>query len=248
MALTYFKYFGPPVAYSHPEGEVNLIRFDVQNHLSPRGLRFKATHTMHIGGDLLADTQAALLTRIGEIIDTYSYDDGDAILYGNDGTATPYAMYTDGGTNLTGVRVIQKSWPKGGREELVTARKFSVTLQTEYEEVDDQLLQFRESLRYIGNCGPRIWPVDLDVGAPVLQIINQQTHQRIIQQGRAIGWAGYPVYPDPIFSSPVLEHQDQREVELHGPQFMGKLFRGYEISWRYIFSAASAQVAAPNYQ
>lgn len=244
MGLTYFKYGN----YTHPEGEVNLIRYDVQNKLSPRGFRLSAVHTMHIGGTLLGDTQAALLTRAAEIIDNYSYDDYDAILYDNDGNASRYAMYTNQGTNLTGVRVIQKSWPKGGYEELATARTFSVTLQAEFDEVYDQVVSFRERLRFIGTGGPRIYALDLAEDAPILQQVNAYTHQKIVQVGSAVGWAGYPTYPGPVFSSPVLEHEDQREVELVGPEMMGKLYRGYEASWRYEFSAASAQVAVPNYE
>lgn len=237
-------------AYEHPEGEVDLYSYDVRNRLSPRGLRVSTIHTMHIGGTICAVDQPTLLTRCQEIVDEYEFDNRDAILYDNTSPtplATTFAMYTDAADSISGTRVIHKSWPKGGYEELVTARTFSVQIQCEFEEVYDQVMSFREHLRFIGTGGARIFAVDLATGTPELQAINQYTHQRIIQYGHAVGWAGYPSYPGPIFSSPVLEHLDRREIELHGPTFRGKQYRGYEVSWRYEFSAATAQVAVPNY-
>jgi len=243
MAFTYFQYG----SYPHPQGEVNLLRYDVQNRLSPRGFRLSAIHTMHIGGELLGDDQAAVLVRAAEIIDAYAIDDVDATLFDNAGNASRYRMQTNAGNNLTGVRVIQKSWPKGDYEELASQRTFAVTLQCEIDEVYDQLISFRERLRFIGTGGPRIADFEYATATPTQQIINTFTMQRIIQSGSAVGWGGYPIYPGPIFGGAVLEHQDQREIDLGGPQMMGKLYRGYEVEWRYAFSAVSAQVAVPNF-
>lgn len=232
----YFQYG----TYRHDDNEVNLTRMNIRYRLSPRGLRLSRIITLYLQGEICEDTQAEITAKVQELINAYSVDYVNCALHQDDGTATPHGL--DNGTSLTGVHVIQRSWPKGGPSEYATARTFSVTLEAEYPDTDSQLVEWEESLSYVGNTGPRFIVQDTYFG-PFAQLTALKTTQRIVQFGRAVGFTAYVLPPGPLF--PLIEHQDRRMVTLGSGKMQGQVACYFPTSWAYHFSTDVSIEAAP---
>jgi hypothetical protein len=118
----------------------------------------------------------------------------------------------------------------------------SVTLQAEYDDVEDNIVQWKEKIVYIGNCGPQFTDVQTFFGVITVRTALA-TPQRIIQSGTAIGWQGYVSPPGPYL--PNLERPHVRRVELEGGQNMGLQARLYGTSWTYTMVATQPQTIFP---
>lgn len=236
MATSYFKYG----SYAHPQGEVNLSRFDIRPNYTARGKRYSITYIMHIAGEIIASGQAAVITRINELISAYSTNDLSAVLYDNTGLATPHILDATNPNAITPVQVIQRSWPKGGPEELANCRNFSITLSQEVLDTESGIYQYSDSLQFIGNAGAAYRASQYATGVPRLQQTNQYTIQRIIQNGYAIGVNGY-VTPAALRFAPIaaIEHADQRRIFWGTPQYRGRSSIFYPCRWTYFYSTAS---------
>lgn len=235
----YFRYG----SYTHPAGEVNLARYLVREKKSNRGRRISLIHTMFLEGEICAYGQAAITARIEQLIDTYSVNYQDAALYQDDGQPTPHSLFNGRPDCISGVRVVQRSWPKGDGAEYATGRTFSITIEAEFDAAESQIIAYEESITIVGNCGPRIEVVELATGAPVLQVLNQKTAQRIIQSGSSIGYGGYVLPFGSLY--PTFEHVDRRIEKPGTPAFQGQGYRYYPFQWTYFHSLAIPQTPIP---
>lgn len=229
--MSYFVYNG----YQHESGEVNLTRMNITYTPSSRGLRMERTDTLYLEGEIMASGAAAVLTRAQEIINTYNNDYGNARLYLDDGTATTHGLENDSPFNITGVHVMDRSWPKGGAEELANMRTFKITLQATYADNESQLIQWEETLEFQGTGGPRIEVIETYFG-PIAYTQALATAQRIVQSGHAIGYTAYVTPPGPIF--PEVEHVDRRVIRLGSAKQRGRIATFYPSSWQYYFTTA----------
>jgi hypothetical protein len=232
----YFK-FG---SYQHPDNEVNLTTYEVTTQRSPRGRPMKTTIRLHINGQLQAAGQSALNTKIAELIDVYSQSnmDQDCGLYHDDGTVTRHKLESSNtnSANLTGVRLVHRSWPRSEPEEYATCRSFYIVLEAVYRDLESQLIDFHERLYGIGTTAPAFLWTLLASGRPKRQMIHTWTLQTLVQEGYATGFDGWPVNflygPGPLF--PALEDQERRTIYRTGPRYLGRAFANYRIDWRYI--------------
>lgn len=238
-----FTYAG----HTHPEGEVVLTKYEVLPLYTQRGHRKEAIYRMTIQGELI-ETGQALLDKIAVLIDAYSVDGGDAILYAPNGVATRHQLIQNVTANLSGVHVVHRSWPKADAAELATVRTFYVVLEATYAEQTSEILWFQESIRHIGTTGPRWVAIPQYSGPPIIQLIHQVTPQKILQSGMIVGFQGYPLgnVPGPIL--PALEHTDERVVEMMSPQYRGRKFTDYGIRWHYSMTSITPQSLIPNFQ
>lgn len=238
---TYFSYGG----HTHPEGEVVLTAYEVIPRYSDRGRRREATYRMHIMGELIYQG-AELNQKIAELIDAYSIDDQDAVLYMPDGTPTRHALYVNDPGNISGVHVAYRSWPKGDAAELCTTRTFYIRLEAIQLEPTSEIVWWQEQVRTIGTTGPQWAMIPQASGPPVPQVIYQQTPQTIIQTGMAVGLEGYPLgrMPGPLL--PQWEHLDERVVETMSPQFRGRRYTDYGIRWAYKMTSPVPNNLFPN--
>src|SRR5690606_9658498 len=110
-------------------------------------------------------------------------------------------------------------------------RTFSVTLEAEYADVDDQVVSWSESLRFVGNCGPVWQPVTTWSGIMPYTSAPRSV-QRIVQSGSATGFQGYILPPGSLF--PDIEHQHLRDIELGSGKMQGRLACYYPSRWSYI--------------
>lgn len=227
----------------HEAGEVNLTRMNIRYRMSPRGKRVSRIDTLYYQGEIIADGYAAVIARAQTIIDMYSLDYGNAGLRMEDGTLTPHRLNNDDPLCMSGVRVVERSWPKGGPEELANMRTFHVTLEAEYSDNDDQLLSWQETLEFYGNGGPRWEAIDTYFG-PYRNEECLATAQRIVQTGSALGFTAYPFPPGPIF--PHLEHQNRRYVAPGSGKMQGQFACYFPMRWTYYMTALSYVEAFPN--
>lgn len=227
--MSYFRYG----SHTHVTNEVNLTRMDIRNILSPRGRRMEKEIRLYLQGEIQA-TGTELLTKIATLIDqAYLNDYQDAALYLDDDTKTRH--FLDNSGSITGVRIIQRSWPKGDGAELAVKRSFSVTLAAIYPDCEDQLISWTESLKFIGNGGPRYEVVETFDG-PQAFLVAKKTAQRIIQKGEGVGYTATVLPPGPIF--PAVEHQDIREHELVSGHQRGQIATHYKTTWLYRMTSA----------
>jgi hypothetical protein len=220
--------------FQHPANEVNIARMDVRARYSPRLLRTSLIFTIYLEGELLADTQATINDKIVALANAYSVDGLDFGFYRDDGTVTSHRLPSNDPASITGVRVINRSWPQGDAAEFAVKRTFAITLQAEYTSADSQLWAWQESVEFIGNCGPRFEVIETYEG-PIVQQLALRTSMKIIQSGSAIGYAGYVMPPGPLL--PGIEHQEQRRVSLGSAKRQGRLALFYPSSWVYTHTA-----------
>ena len=220
--------------YQHAANEVTIVSMKKRRRLSPRGYMRSNIVTMELHGEILETTQAAFKTKIAELEEAYSEDGGDAIFYHDDGTPSEHQIIS--ANTMSGTVVRDLSYPFGMQpEEYATQRKFRIVLEAEHNWSEKQVLFFHETLRWIGNCGPRWKAIETAYGPPVVQSVSLQTVQKVIQEGQAIGLDGYPIYPGPLFDT--LEHGHLRDLKMFGPKEWRNKHSEYGIRWRYVFSS-----------
>lgn len=226
----------------HEPGEVNLTRMNIRYRDSPRGKRVSRIDTLYLQGEIMADGFAATIARANAIIEMYRFDYGNAALRMEDGTLTPHGLNNDDPLNMTGVRVVERSWPKGGPEELANMRTFHVTLECEYSDNDDQLISWNETLEFYGNTGPRFEVIDTYFG-PFANLECLSTAQRIVQTGSAVGFTANVLPPGPLF--PSVEHLDRRYVKVGSGRQQGNFACYFPTWWTYYFTSGSYLEAFP---
>lgn len=238
-------------AHQHPNNEVNLVNYEVIPQLSDRGRPETTRIRMHVIGEILVDQtlttptarQADLNTKITTLINAYSLAnmDQNCGLYHNDGTITRHKLESSAtnAANISGVRMVYRSWPKGDPAEYATMRSFYIILEAIYRDLESQLVSYSEKVHGIGTTGPRHSWTEHATGLPTREIINQRTVQTLIQEGYAIGFDGWPAQflygSGPLF--PNLEQLNRRQITRSGPNFMGRQFAYYRVDWRYVMES-----------
>ena len=230
-------------SYTHDANEVNLVSFNQRTKRSGRGLVESTVKTVTLEVVLIPSTatQANIKSAIEELEDAYGVDGRDWALYHDDGTRSLHSLTSR--DSISGVRVMSLDYPKGDGAEYATQRTASIVLEAEYPGPSN-LLQFQETIRFMGNGGARYrWAETLN-GPPQRQLINLRTVARATQSGTAVGHLGEPEFPSPIW--PDLELLDLRERNRHGPQFDGNAFKYWGISWNHQFESGSPLFGEPN--
>lgn len=219
-----------------------------QTLFSPSQIQRSIVERWTIQGLLQADTQEGLLAAVQEMIDAYSVQAQDAVLYLPDGvTPTPHQLISS--QTVGGVRVTQQpsfeQW-RGG--ELGLYRSYTIALEAELPSADPaaQLLDWQETLTFVGGGPLFIYLATLN-GLPVYQQTQQFTTYKVSQTGRAVGFMGWPLPPYPIW--PAAEHQEQRLLSRSTPRRVGASTGAadieWEVTWGYQFESSLALVGTP---
>lgn len=230
-----FQYGG----YVHPDFEVNLANYTVQTRISPRGKMLSRIYRLHLEGEVLGES-SEITTRLNGILTAYYQQNQDAKFYVN-GALTPH--YAFNSNSISGVKVMGISHPVADAAEYAVKRTIHIDLQSEQEDPESQLVDWQETVRWVGNTGPREeWFQGLI--RPRKQRLCLATVQQIIQSGSSIGWAGYVLPPGPLL--PLSEHQEQRQVELGTPKSFGQALRLYPCQWTYTHAMSNYTEISPN--
>lgn len=223
-------------SYTHALGEARVVitRDPLEN---AAGDYYGYVERWDIEGLLLADDTTALSTAIAALEAAYAAGGYDLTLLLPDGV-TPsqhrlLAASCKGGTKIA--RPV--SYPVGAGAEYTTFRTYSLAIAGEIPLASGQnpIVEWRETLAFVGNGGPRFVVQELRNGPPQIQQVSERTPVRCVQSGRAVGYQHYPFPPQPIW--PVFEQREQRQVNLTSPELTGsgasRSFQNYEITWSY---------------
>lgn len=185
-----------------------------------------------------------LNTAIGQLKEAYAVDGRDLVMLLPDGTASTHVLRT--ADTLGGVRVVAPpSFPEGTGPELRTMRTFSLALEAVIPLADPEtaLRSFQETLTFSGG-GRRYGHLEPNAGAPVKQLLKQQTVFRATQSGRAVGLYRYPPMPLPMW--PAARVEENPEETRTSPQRTGSALHDYTTTWTYSFASAIRLVGNPN--
>lgn len=238
--MTTFRYR----TLTHPDHEVELVRFYRRASFSKRGVRDKVTIGMFLKGWVVANPQSSITARIQEVEDAYSYDGGDAVLLLDDGSESPHSLKSSHPTNISGVRVLDFQWVTENPAEYATNRTFTVQLEADYADIVSQIIFWYEQLEFIGNGGPRYELVEFPLGTPLPYRVCEFTKQTIIQSGKSLGYFGYvepfgSLWPDSL-------HQDKVRIVRGTPEFNGKLYTNYPMQWTFPHSRSVPTDGTPS--
>lgn len=231
MILTYGS-------YTHEDSEVRLS-IAKQAELTPSGVPYKIRETWDIGGVLHGASVSAVTTAIAALEAAYEKHGQNLILYESNGS-TRTAHYLIAADMLTGPTVIRPpSYPNGSGADYTTFRQYQITVEAEYEAgaAQDRLLSWEETIQVNGNGGPRYVVIELRNGPPQRQQVSEATPIAAVQAGRAVGLAGYPLPPAPLW--PAFVEQQSLAVSYGHPRAtttpQGTKYTEWPVTWQYNF-------------
>lgn len=236
----YFQYG----SYIHAEAEVILSSISRSTEYSPRGEPILSRVSLAIQGVIQADSATLLGPKLDALETAYARHGQTAGLFQTGGIRTTH--FLPNGTALGGVRSSGVSYPDGEGVEYVTSRTYSVTLSADYPFNGVTLLEFQETLSFVGTCGPRFVWLDTLNGPPEKQIVQQKTTQRVVQSGSALGYFNRPPPPPPLW--PGNEHEKERQIVLTSPRIVFGRAVDHGISWSYSFESAVPLLGVPRTQ
>jgi hypothetical protein len=236
----FFSYGG----YDHDANEANLLSWSERPIYNQRLKRQVVRKTMTIEGNLLPDTasQDSIKNKIEELEAAYARDGENAGLYHDNGTPSPH--FLDSSSTIGGVRIIEKSFPKGNSAEYSVWRNYRITLEADFPVFENELVLFEENLSITGNSGPRRVVIESRVGAPQLQVTTQRTLTTAVQSGRAIGFTRRPQPARVLF--PHFLQDDRVTINRIAPQTQGNRLVNWGIQWNYPYLSPIPLFGVPN--
>lgn len=232
--------------FTHDNGNMAVVeRFTVDPVRDDRGIWRTTRKRMYLRGVVIDDTQADIRTKLDAIQNAYGGDNFDIALYEDDGTRSHY--YLTSGDSLGGVKVVARDYPELGQpSQYATGVDYRIIVEAEYPANELSPMVFRETVEFIGDCGPRYSYQPNRTGVPIRILEQERTTQEIKQSGFSLGLTGYPLIPNPLL--PDLEERRMRNVEIIGPQAAGSNLRfvHFGMRWSYTFVSPVPQIVFPN--
>ncbi len=227
--------------YVHPDNEVNLVTMNVQTRFSPRNKRLSQTKTVSLYGEIQTSTVTAFMARITALENAYSID-GQDFRYTIDGVVTHTLLNSS--NCISGVGVVNRSFPRGDGAEFATKRTFSITLQATYDTSETDLVSWTESIETIGTGGPKFLVVET-IGGPVAVYTTLNSAQYYHQTGVAVGYVNYPNPPGPV--NVPGEFLDRRRITHISGRNMGSQLRFFTTKWSYFMGRDIGQFGNVDY-
>lgn len=234
-------------SYTHAAGEcaVQISRATLFQEASvPYAVRERWT----IDGFLQAENPAALTTAIDGLLAAYALPGQDLVLLMPDGTThTSHRLLA--AETLGGPRVVSVRFPQGRDGEYSTYRRYVIEVEAERPVFSPEsvLLSWHEWLGFHGG-GPRFVYLQTLAGPPVKQMVAAATPYRVLQAGHAVGYAGWPLPPDPLW--PSAEHVDRRRIVRRAPRRTGpngiQVYTHFETRWQYEFESDVPLIGNPH--
>lgn len=228
--------------YQHPDNEVNVVNVTRKRRYSTRLRTLTTIVSVVLQGELLADTQSAIDAKIAQLQAAYAIDGFDLGFFTDAGVLTNHRLISTDPSCVTPVRILDLSFPVGDAAEFAVKRKYQIVAQAEFLTPDSQLVEWHESVEYVGNGGPR-WEIVDTYEGPIRQLVAQRTATKIIQSGRAVALQT-PILP-PGSLLPAFELPDQRRVTLGSGRRLGRLALFYPTEWTYFHVCPTYQEVFP---
>lgn len=219
--------------YTSEDNEFNLATYSMRRIYGDRGKKMQEVRSLRLEGELLGASSDALITSANNLINAFKDNYKDLRFTVNGTLAHSLLNNSD---CVSGVKVVETSFPIGDPAELATVRTFHVVLQATYDACDDDLVYWNDSLEIKGTGGP--WWIVVNqmagiqtLGGPSAYQLAASTAQEYYQRGRAVGYRGYPTEAGPV--NPAGEFAHLRRITLGSAKQMGNGLRFYPISWSY---------------
>ena len=237
--------------YQHPVGEVYPRSIEIRPLFTNDGIRWASSARYQLAGNFCSDpltplTPATIDTKIAGLIAAYDADYQDFGFKLN-GVKTSHFVENDNPFNLSGNRILSRSWDYRGAEEFANTRSFGITVGATFQNSYSQIISYNETTEQLGNGGEK-WTYRPNwLGPPTRTTIYDQTPVQIVQQGTIVGLNLRPSLPARYWPSD--EHEDMRVVKRYSPRFHGHLDfdRGthYRLDYAYFYSLATVPSAEP---
>lgn len=219
--------------YAFSDNEVNLVTVSEVKKYSERNRKLQKIVSMQCFGEIQGEL-ATQLTRMADIENALK-NDGRDFRYTVNGSLA-HSMINSGDC-ISGTRIVQKSFPRGGQAEFANRRSFSFTVQAVYDAASgDDLVSWQETVEVIGNGGPDFYILRSEY-VPVAITTSPFTEVRIRQSGMAVGYNSYPIPPGYVGGTgpagTVTEYGPARRITKSTPKQLGNGFRFWPIRWYY---------------
>lgn len=222
--------------YQHAANEVVIRSVEKSRSVGPRGSTTELVESWGLEGILQASSVAALTTAMRALEAAYAIN-GQSLAFAIDGTNT---LHTIAGGLVT---VTRFSWDNQFEAEYTTFRSYSIDLEARIPVVENELIDFRESLVSSGGL-PDFRIHTVRNGSPIVQMVAPSTPYRANQSGFAVGYSQYPAVSLPIFGSGSPPLRD-REISRETPDIdRGRRFN-YPIRWSYTFESVGPMFGIP---
>ncbi len=153
-------------------------------------------------GSTSDELQDSLKEKIERLEHEYRNDGFEAALFHDDDEKSAHALTNN--NSISGVRVVKMAYNQASGAEYATQRTCDISLEADYPVPGaNNLSAFSETLRIVGNGGPRRRTIETLSGPVQKQIVNKRTRVTAVQSGMAMGYLAYPwIYvPGPYFSA-----------------------------------------------
>jgi len=186
---------------------------------------------------------------IQNMISSYTDDYQDFGFYLPDGSPTAHLIRNDDDFNISGNKVLSRSWLYQTPTEFANTRSFAISLGARYLESYSPILFFSERIGIRGTGGPAWQYRARFTGLPIREEVAERTPVTVTQRGRVVGTTEMISPPPPWF--PDSEMQEHRYIErvsprLHGHPDFNKATH-YELLYSYVFQMAQVPGTQPNY-
>lgn len=241
-------------AFTHRPCEVYPKLFRIENMRGANGITWAKKYVLEIGGDLVGPDGQELeanevVERIAILDAAYANEHQNCGFIMQDGTTTTHTLLTNDPLNLTGNRIVYRSWEHLHPGELANTRSFAVRFEAYFRQNSNSVFSYVERTRKIGNGGPE-WKLYVAANGTIQkEFIKALTKVVHITSGEVV--SGIPLGPPPPLW-PLEEQTWRRVVDVGTPVDHGHptpKFTHYKTKWTYHFErlGPSPIVSPPRY-
>jgi hypothetical protein len=188
-----------------------------------------------IDGWLEGDSQTDLAVREAALRTALLRPYQDLRFLTDNGVLTPLSLLNV--NSISGVRVVDFSFPGGDGAEYATLRRFTAEVEAEFlvPGTENAILAFAEQVSYTGTGGPDvILRVPINSTRIVAQQVTPATPVYATQTGQAVGHVVRPRANPPKWG-PAFEVGKQRQITAFGPKRIGRGYAEFGVQWAYFF-------------
>jgi len=239
-------------SYNHLPGEVYPAKIEVIPKFSPDNVRWATQYTFRIKGnfvDVEPELDAAgVNTKIGGMLKAYADDYKDCGFKLADGTLTNHYMKSNDTYNLSGNRVVYRSWDHDTPTEFANTRSFSIGISSLWRNSYDNILSWTESTEKTGTGGPIREVRSTWNGTPYMYTIANRSKVTHVQQGEIVSLDDWATPPAPYWPNEELVHL--RVIQQNSPKFWGDPSYSkpthFVLRYKYIFQRIGPSPVKPN--
>jgi hypothetical protein len=235
-------FYGP---FTHSPGEAYPRLVEITPVLSERGRRWATDVQITLEGQFCDDpvnplTRSQIANRIEQLDEAYKYDYRDfGFMYKNDGDSawalSPHYIRHDAASNLTGNKVLRRSWLHREPTEFANTRSYNVTVGARFRESYSSIIDFKEAVTFRGDGGPDWVYRTKWQGNPRRDDLTEKTVVHVIQTGYHVNLFPLPLVNPPLFPEYVLGKQTiitRTTPKSHGSNLSGR-YSHYAVQWVY---------------